>query len=212
MVLVALAGPGMNLLLAIVGAVRCSAVTVALSEPADGAGDRHSLPATRSTSFSSTSSLASSTCCRLPPFDGGHVVEGLLPPPLAARFRQIGRYLAAGVHRPASCAADDLAQGGRDRPRRRAAGRPAIAGGLLGLLRHSRFDMLHGWIILDKPVGLGSTHGGQRGQAHPARSRRTEDQSRPRRHARPAGKRRSADRARRSDQARRADARRDQGL
>jgi Zn-dependent protease len=28
----------------------------------------------------------------VPPFDGGHVVEGLLPPPLAQQFRQIGRY------------------------------------------------------------------------------------------------------------------------
>ena len=30
--------------------------------------------------------------------------------------------------------------------------------------------MLHGWIILDKPVGLGSTTAVERGQAHPARS------------------------------------------
>jgi Zn-dependent protease len=28
----------------------------------------------------------------LPPFDGGHVVEGLLPRPLAASFRQLGRF------------------------------------------------------------------------------------------------------------------------
>jgi Zn-dependent protease len=28
----------------------------------------------------------------LPPFDGGHVVEGLLPRPLAASFRRFGRY------------------------------------------------------------------------------------------------------------------------
>jgi len=28
----------------------------------------------------------------VPPFDGGHVVEGLLPPPLAIGFRKIGRY------------------------------------------------------------------------------------------------------------------------
>jgi Zn-dependent protease len=28
----------------------------------------------------------------LPPFDGGHVVEGLLPPPLAASFKRLGRY------------------------------------------------------------------------------------------------------------------------
>jgi Zn-dependent protease len=28
----------------------------------------------------------------VPPFDGGHVVEGLLPPALAQPFRKIGRY------------------------------------------------------------------------------------------------------------------------
>ena len=28
----------------------------------------------------------------LPPFDGGHVVEGLLPPPIAKRFAALGRY------------------------------------------------------------------------------------------------------------------------
>ena len=71
--------------------------------------------------------------------------------------------------------------------------------------------MLHGWIILDKPRRAWLDHRGQRGQAHPARSRRTEDQGRPRRHARSAGERCAADRARRSDQARRPDARRDQG-
>jgi Zn-dependent protease len=28
----------------------------------------------------------------VPPFDGGHVVEGLLPQPLAQRFHKVGRY------------------------------------------------------------------------------------------------------------------------
>jgi Zn-dependent protease len=28
----------------------------------------------------------------VPPFDGGHVVEGLLPRPLAAKWRAMGRY------------------------------------------------------------------------------------------------------------------------
>ena len=28
----------------------------------------------------------------VPPFDGGHVVEGLLPPALAQQFRKIGRF------------------------------------------------------------------------------------------------------------------------
>jgi Zn-dependent protease len=28
----------------------------------------------------------------MPPFDGGHVVEGLLPRPLAARYAKLGKY------------------------------------------------------------------------------------------------------------------------
>ena len=52
--------------------------------------------------------------------------------------------------------------------------------------RRVQSTMLHGWIILDKPVGLGSTQAVSRGQAHAARGGRAEDQGRPRRHARSA--------------------------
>ena len=45
---------------------------------------------------------------------------------------------------------------------------------------------LHGWIILDKPVGLGSTKCVGCGQARAARGGRAQDQRRPRRDARPA--------------------------
>ena len=72
--------------------------------------------------------------------------------------------------------------------------------------------MLHGWIILDKPVGLGST------QAVGAVKRLLREAGEPKTKVGhggtldPLASGRAADRARRSDQARRADARRDQGL
>src|SRR6476661_9248614 len=90
MILVALAGPGMNLLLALVGAAILG-VTVAV------AGDvRTGAPA-----FVAANALnfvliniflAVFNLLPVPPFDGGHVVEGLLPGPLAVKFRRLGRY------------------------------------------------------------------------------------------------------------------------
>ena len=72
--------------------------------------------------------------------------------------------------------------------------------------------MLHGWIILDKPVGLGST------QAVSAVKRILREAGEPKTKVGhggtldPLATRRPPDRARRSDQARRPHARRDQGL
>jgi Zn-dependent protease len=37
-------------------------------------------------------SLAIFNMLPIPPFDGGHVVEGLLPRPLALRYARLGRY------------------------------------------------------------------------------------------------------------------------
>jgi Zn-dependent protease len=90
MILVALAGPGMNLFLALVGAMILGA-TVAISSGADeGAA---SLVAANALNFILINIfLAVFNLLPVPPFDGGHVVEGLLPPPLALRFRKIGRY------------------------------------------------------------------------------------------------------------------------
>lgn len=90
MVLVALAGPGMNLLLAVAGTVLLAA-TLSLSD-----GAKEGIPALIAANALNfvliNLFLAVFNLLPVPPFDGGHVVEGLLPPPLAAGFRKIGRF------------------------------------------------------------------------------------------------------------------------
>lgn len=90
MMLVALAGPGMNLLLAVVGAVLLGVL---------GAGGDALPPGVLRFLGEATLSfvvvnvfLAIFNLLPLPPFDGGHVVEGLLPRPLARRYAQLGRF------------------------------------------------------------------------------------------------------------------------
>src|SRR3954469_11471991 len=86
MVLVALAGPGMNLLLALVG-------TIVLAITVDAKAGAGAFIAANALNFVLINIfLAVFNLLPVPPFDGGHVVEGLLPPPLARRFRGIGRY------------------------------------------------------------------------------------------------------------------------
>ena len=90
MVLVALAGPGMNFLLAIV-ATMIIGVTLMMSEgQPTGLLDfiaRNAINFLLINIF-----LAVFNLIPLPPFDGGHVVEGLLPPSLARPFAALGRY------------------------------------------------------------------------------------------------------------------------
>ena len=90
MVLVALAGPGMNLLLALIGTA-ILAVTISLSGGArQGAA---LLVAANALNFVLINIfLGVFNLLPVPPFDGGHVVEGLLPRTLAPRYRSIGRY------------------------------------------------------------------------------------------------------------------------
>lgn len=90
MVLVALAGPGMNLLLALVGAIVLAATLYLSPDPnslAAGLIVANALNFVLINIFLGVFNLLP-----VPPFDGGHVIEGLLPAPLAIRFRQIGRY------------------------------------------------------------------------------------------------------------------------
>ena len=89
MVLVALAGPGMNFLLAIL-ATLILAATVQFAGGIETGVD--AFIATNALNFLLINIfLAVFNLIPLPPFDGGHIVEGLLPRPLAARFRRLGR-------------------------------------------------------------------------------------------------------------------------
>jgi Zn-dependent protease len=90
MVLVALAGPGMNLLLAVFGAVVLAAT---LSFSADPNSLATTLVAGNALNFVLINIfLAVFNLLPIPPFDGGHVVQGLLPPAAAASFAKVGRY------------------------------------------------------------------------------------------------------------------------
>lgn len=90
MVLVALAGPGMNLLLALVGTAILAATIAISGESPNGAA---AVIAANAFNFVLINIfLAVFNLLPVPPFDGGHVVEGLLPPSLALPFRKIGRF------------------------------------------------------------------------------------------------------------------------
>jgi len=88
MVLVALAGPGMNLLLALVAALIFAAV-VAIGPQ----GLAWAFAVQNLLNFIVINVfLAIFNLIPLPPFDGGHVVEGLLPRPLAKQYGKLRRF------------------------------------------------------------------------------------------------------------------------
>lgn len=89
MMLVALAGPGMNLLLATVAAVALGLLNAGGIPPQ---GAVHFLAAMLFQFILINVFLALLNLLPIPPFDGGHVVQGLLPRPLAAPYAQLGRF------------------------------------------------------------------------------------------------------------------------
>jgi Zn-dependent protease len=89
MMLVALAGPGMNLLLALLAAFALALLMPSI-EP--GAAGLLFLAANVENFLVINIFLAVFNLLPVPPFDGGHVVEGLLPRPLARRYAGLARY------------------------------------------------------------------------------------------------------------------------
>lgn len=92
MMLVALAGPAMNLGLATLGALALGMLAAATGG-AIAAGSGGQVAADILLSFILINVfLAIFNLLPIPPFDGGHLVEGLLPRPLAARWASFGRF------------------------------------------------------------------------------------------------------------------------
>ena len=90
MMLVALAGPGINIVQAAVGAVLLGVLIASLGgvNPGGAAG----FAAQMLVNYILVNVfLALFNLIPLPPFDGGHVVEGLLPRPLVPGWQAIGR-------------------------------------------------------------------------------------------------------------------------
>ena len=88
MILVALAGPGMNLLLAVVAALLLAGLVAAAPQGLVWAFVGQNL-----LNFMAINVfLAIFNLIPLPPFDGGHVVEGLLPLGLAIHYAKLRRY------------------------------------------------------------------------------------------------------------------------
>jgi Zn-dependent protease len=90
MMLVALAGPGMNLLLAMIGGIALALLAPAVP-PGGGAAWLFGL-LNLMNFIAINLFLAVFNLLPLPPFDGGHVVEGLLPRRAARRYAKLGRF------------------------------------------------------------------------------------------------------------------------
>ena len=91
MMLVALAGPGMNFALALLGTIAI-AILVPFWAGSVPTGASRFLAENLINFVTINIFLAIFNLLPIPPFDGGHVVQGLLPRPLAAQYAKIGRY------------------------------------------------------------------------------------------------------------------------
>jgi Zn-dependent protease len=91
MMLVALAGPGMNLLLALLASLGLAAATWLIDSPPQSFAAEF-LIANLQNFLIINIFLAVFNLLPIPPFDGGHVVEGLLPRPLLPAWQRIGRF------------------------------------------------------------------------------------------------------------------------
>ncbi|HYJ29825.1 MAG TPA: site-2 protease family protein [Allosphingosinicella sp.] len=90
MMLVALAGPGMNLLLALLAALTLAFVLALVAAPV-GFWTMFAL-ANLDNFIWLNVFLAVFNMLPVPPFDGGHVVEGVLPRRMVGGWRRLGRY------------------------------------------------------------------------------------------------------------------------
>jgi Zn-dependent protease len=89
MMLVALAGPAMNLLLALLAALALAGALAVVEAPTTA---NLFLLANLQNFLVINVFLALFNLLPVPPFDGGHVVEGLLPRPMAKRYAELGRF------------------------------------------------------------------------------------------------------------------------
>jgi Zn-dependent protease len=93
MMIVAAAGPGSNLVMGLIGAVLLGVLLGWSGPMPDQMGALHFLVLNLGNFILINVFLALFNLLPVPPFDGGHIVEGLLPPALAQKF--------AGMHRQA---------------------------------------------------------------------------------------------------------------
>ncbi len=92
MMLVAAAGPGMNLVMAGVGAVLLGVLLRPYADVQEPAGTMLFVIKNLTNFISINIFLALFNLLPIPPFDGSHIAEGLLPGPLARGYGSLRRY------------------------------------------------------------------------------------------------------------------------